>query len=144
METMPYYFWRDPIACIVTMILYWHDPLMYHLLCMLGGYQADGSQAHVSFTQVRACLTSAIYLYVDQYLFTCLSSNRLSVSHLSHVSVSSDMSRAEIDMAFMVLLNLNIEDAVAANATTAEQVMTHLRTLINEQQDGLVSQSVSH
>ena len=32
--------------------------------------------------------------------------------------------RAEIDMAFMVLLNLNIEDAVAANATNAEQVMT--------------------
>ena len=33
--------------------------------------------------------------------------------------------RAEIDMAFMVLLNLNIEDAVAANATTAEQVTTY-------------------
>ena len=45
-------------------------------------------------------------------------------------------------MAFMVLLNLNIEDAVAANATTAEQIMTHLRTVINEQQDGLVSAPV--
>lgn len=52
------------------------------------------------------------------------------------------LKRVEIDMAFMVLLNLNIEDAVVANVTTAVQVMTHLRTIINEQQDAMVSAPV--
>lgn len=52
------------------------------------------------------------------------------------------LKRAEIDMAFMVLLNLNIEDAVVANVTTAVQVMTHLATIISEQQDAMVSPPV--
>ena len=52
------------------------------------------------------------------------------------------LKRVEIDMAFMVLLNLNIEDAVVANVTTAVQVMTHLRTIINEQQDAIVNAPV--
>jgi hypothetical protein len=50
--------------------------------------------------------------------------------------------RSEIDMAFMVLLQLNIEDAIASNATMAVQVMTHLRTLINEHQDKMVTAPV--
>lgn len=52
------------------------------------------------------------------------------------------LKRAEIDMAFMVLLNLNIEDAIVANVTQAVQVMTHLGTIINEQQDAMVSAPV--
>ena len=52
------------------------------------------------------------------------------------------LKRSEIDMAFMVLLNLNIEDAVVANVTTAVQVMTHLSTIISEQQDAMVSPPV--
>ena len=52
------------------------------------------------------------------------------------------LKRTEIDMAFMVLLNLNIEDAVVANVPTAVQVMTHLRTIINEQQDAIVNAPV--
>jgi hypothetical protein len=50
--------------------------------------------------------------------------------------------RAEIDMAFMVILQLNIEDAINAQAEQAVQVMTHLKTLINEHQDKLVSAPV--
>jgi len=50
--------------------------------------------------------------------------------------------RAEIDMAFMVILQLNIEDAVNAKAETAAQVMTHLETLITEHQDKMVSAPV--
>lgn len=49
---------------------------------------------------------------------------------------------AQIDMAFMVILQLNIEDAQNAKAETALQVMTHLQTLINEHQDKLVSAPV--
>lgn len=52
------------------------------------------------------------------------------------------LKRFEIDMAFMVLLNLNIEDAVVANVTQAVQVMTHLGTIVNEQQDAIVSAPV--
>ena len=52
------------------------------------------------------------------------------------------LKRSEIDMAFMVLLNLNIEDAIVANVTQAVQVMTHLGTIINEQQDAMVSAPV--
>lgn len=40
--------------------------------------------------------------------------------------------RAEIDMPFMVILQLNIEDAAAANSTTAVQVLTHLETMITD------------
>lgn len=50
--------------------------------------------------------------------------------------------RAEIDMAFMVILQLNIEDAINANVTTAVQVMKHLETLITEFQDSFVSPPV--
>lgn len=50
--------------------------------------------------------------------------------------------RSEIDMAFNVILRLNIEDAIRANVTTAVQIMTHLETLINEHQDALVSPPV--
>lgn len=50
--------------------------------------------------------------------------------------------RSEIDMAFMVILQLNIEDALNASVTTAVQVMKHLETLINEHQDSLVSPPV--
>jgi hypothetical protein len=52
------------------------------------------------------------------------------------------LKRAEIDMAFMVLLQLNIEDALVSNVTQAVQVMTHLGTIINEQQDAMVSAPV--
>ena len=47
-----------------------------------------------------------------------------------------------IDMAFMVILQLNIEDAMRANATTAVQIMTHMETLIQEYQDQQVSAPV--
>lgn len=50
--------------------------------------------------------------------------------------------RAEIDMPFMVILQLNIEDAIMSNVTIAVQVMKHLETLINEYQDSLVSPPV--
>lgn len=50
--------------------------------------------------------------------------------------------RSEIDMAFLVILQLNIEDAVAANSTKAVEIMTHLGQLINEHQDSLVSPPV--
>jgi hypothetical protein len=52
------------------------------------------------------------------------------------------LKRVEIDMAFMVLLQLNIEDALVSNVTQAVQVMTHLGTIINEQQDAMVSAPV--
>lgn len=50
--------------------------------------------------------------------------------------------RAEIDMAFMVILELNIEDAMNNDVEKAVQVMTHLKTLINEHQDDMVSPPV--
>lgn len=50
--------------------------------------------------------------------------------------------RADIDMAFMVILQLNIEDAINAKAETAYQVMQHLGTLITEHQDAMVSAPV--
>lgn len=50
--------------------------------------------------------------------------------------------RGEIDMAFMVILQLNIEDALNSNVTTAVQIMKHLETLITEFQDTLVSAPV--
>eukprot|EP00607_Mallomonas_marina_P000546 CAMPEP_0182425142 /NCGR_PEP_ID=MMETSP1167-20130531/11497_1 /TAXON_ID=2988 /ORGANISM="Mallomonas Sp, Strain CCMP3275" /LENGTH=335 /DNA_ID=CAMNT_0024605559 /DNA_START=178 /DNA_END=1185 /DNA_ORIENTATION=+ len=50
--------------------------------------------------------------------------------------------RGEIDMAFMVILQLNIEDAITANVSTAVQVMRHLTTLITEFQDQLMSPPV--
>ena len=50
--------------------------------------------------------------------------------------------RAEIDMAFMVILQLNIEDAIKNKVEKAVQVMTHLETLINEYQDQVVSRPV--
>lgn len=50
--------------------------------------------------------------------------------------------KAEIDMAFIVILQLNIQDAVEANAEKAVQIMTHLETLITEYQDNLVSPPV--
>ena len=50
--------------------------------------------------------------------------------------------KSEIDMAFMVILQLNIADAIDGNATTAVQVMTHLETMITEYQDSLVSAPV--
>jgi hypothetical protein len=50
--------------------------------------------------------------------------------------------RSEIDMAFTVILRLNIEDAIRADVETAIQIMTHLETLINEHQDALVSPPV--
>lgn len=50
--------------------------------------------------------------------------------------------RAEIDMAFMVILQLNIEDALNAGAEKAVQILTHLKTLITEHQDKIVSPPV--
>ena len=50
--------------------------------------------------------------------------------------------RAEIDMAFMVILQLNIEDAINNKVEKAVQIMTHLETLINEHQDKMVSSPV--
>eukprot|EP00595_Chromulina_sp_UTEXLB2642_P000459 CAMPEP_0196762670 /NCGR_PEP_ID=MMETSP1095-20130614/2511_1 /TAXON_ID=96789 ORGANISM="Chromulina nebulosa, Strain UTEXLB2642" /NCGR_SAMPLE_ID=MMETSP1095 /ASSEMBLY_ACC=CAM_ASM_000446 /LENGTH=200 /DNA_ID=CAMNT_0042114163 /DNA_START=380 /DNA_END=979 /DNA_ORIENTATION=- len=45
-------------------------------------------------------------------------------------------------MAFMVVLQLNIEDAQNANVTTAVQVLKHLEIIINQQQDALVNPPV--
>jgi hypothetical protein len=56
--------------------------------------------------------------------------------------VQSHLRKSDIDMAFMVILHLNIEDAIAANAETAVQIMTHIRTLIVEHQDAVVSAPV--
>lgn len=50
--------------------------------------------------------------------------------------------RAEIDMAFMVILELNIEDAMNNGVEKAVQVLTHMKTLINEHQDDMVSPPV--
>jgi hypothetical protein len=50
--------------------------------------------------------------------------------------------RAEIDMAFMVILQLNIEDAMQANARKAAEVMTRLGEIITAHQDALVSAPV--
>lgn len=52
------------------------------------------------------------------------------------------LKRSEIDMAFMVILQLNIEDAQQSNSEVAVQVMTHLRTKIQEFQDDMVSPPV--
>lgn len=43
--------------------------------------------------------------------------------------------RHDVDMAFMVILQLNIEDAINNKVEKAVQIMTHLETLINEYQD---------
>ena len=56
--------------------------------------------------------------------------------------LSYHLRRAEIDMAFMVILQLNIEDAMTAKSEQATQVMTHLYTVINEHQDLMVSAPV--
>lgn len=50
--------------------------------------------------------------------------------------------KSEIDMAFMVVLQLNIEDAHNSNATMAVQIMQHMQTLIHEYQDEIVSPPV--
>lgn len=50
--------------------------------------------------------------------------------------------KAEIDMAFMVILQLNIEDAANSNAQKAVEVMTRLGQIISEYQDTLVSAPV--
>ena len=50
--------------------------------------------------------------------------------------------KSEIDMAFMVVLQLNIEDAHNSNATMAVQIMQHMQTLIHEYQDNIVSPPV--
>jgi len=52
------------------------------------------------------------------------------------------LAKSHIDMAFMVILQLNIEDAKRANAEKATQVMTHLSTMIVEHQDSIVSPPV--
>lgn len=52
------------------------------------------------------------------------------------------LKRYEVDMAFNVILNLNIEDAIEQNAETAYKVMKHLQTMINEYQDSIVSSPV--
>lgn len=52
------------------------------------------------------------------------------------------LKRSEIDMAFMVILQLNIEDAQQSGSEVAVQVMTHLRTKIQEYQDDMVSPPV--
>lgn len=52
------------------------------------------------------------------------------------------MRNSEIDMAFMVILQLNIEDANRSNATMAVQIMKHMETLIHEHQDNIVSPPV--
>ena len=52
------------------------------------------------------------------------------------------LKRVEIGMPFLVILELNIEDAYRADSTVAVQVMTHLKTLITEYQDKSVSPPV--
>jgi hypothetical protein len=48
----------------------------------------------------------------------------------------------EIEMAFTVLLQMNIEDAAESEAEEAVQILTHLRTKIQEYQDATVSPPV--
>ena len=50
--------------------------------------------------------------------------------------------KSEIDMAFMVVLQLNIQDALNSNATMAAQILQHMQTLIHEYQDEIVSPPV--
>jgi hypothetical protein len=52
------------------------------------------------------------------------------------------LARSDIDMAFMVMLQLNIENAMQHNVTTAVRVMKHLETLITEYQDRYVNPPV--
>jgi hypothetical protein len=50
--------------------------------------------------------------------------------------------RAEIDMPFLIMLQLNIEAATNSGAEQTAQVMTHLQTLISENQDAVASPPV--
>lgn len=52
------------------------------------------------------------------------------------------LKRADIDMAFMVILHLNIEDALSANATSAVEIMKHISNIIQSYQDEIVSAPV--
>jgi len=52
------------------------------------------------------------------------------------------LKRADIDMAFMVILHLNIEDALSANATSAVEIMRHISNIIQSYQDEIVSAPV--
>lgn len=49
---------------------------------------------------------------------------------------------SDIDMAFMVILQLNIEDAASSDAHKAVEVMTRLAQIISDYQDALVSAPV--
>lgn len=75
----------------------------------------------------------------DQILKGILSAGDLAAME---AKLSFHLRRAEIDMPFMIILQLNIEDAWLANATQAVQVMKHLERLIAEHQDSLVSPPV--
>jgi hypothetical protein len=50
--------------------------------------------------------------------------------------------RAEIDMAFMVILQMNIEDATNSGAHKAATVMSDLNTVIQQHQDSIVNAPV--
>lgn len=78
-------------------------------------------------------------LEADRILRSVLSAGEL---RKMEAKLQYHLRRAEIDMAFMVILQLNIEDAVNAKAENASNVMRHLGTLITEYQDAVVSAPV--
>lgn len=78
-------------------------------------------------------------LEADRILRSILSAGEL---RKMEAKLQYHLRRAEIDMAFMVILQLNIEDAVNAKAEDASNVMRHLGTLITEYQDAVVSAPV--
>jgi len=78
-------------------------------------------------------------LEADRILRSILSAGEL---RKMEAKLQYHLRRAEIDMAFMVILQLNIEDAVNAKAENASNVMRHLGTLITEYQDAVVSAPV--
>jgi len=58
-------------------------------------------------------------------------------------AMARDMIRNNgVDMPFMVMLNMNIAQAKQANALQAEQVLTHLLTFIQEEQDKVVPANI--
>lgn len=53
--------------------------------------------------------------------------------------LNQHLQKSEIDMAFIVILQLNIEDAARVQATKAVEVMTHLGQIITAHQDAQVT-----
>jgi len=102
----------------------------------------ENEQERQVFGKIRYevnCARQEKLLEADRILRSILSAGEL---RKMEARLQYHLRRAEIDMAFMVILQLNIEDAVNAKAETASNVMRHLGTLIAEYQDSVVSAPV--